>query len=221
MKIVQASYTIRKLAPWKDMLQLVEEIARTCYKSEENITDISYEKFLRGIIDRGHEAMIEHVGFSVKFINDRGVSHEEVRHRLASFAQESTRYCDYSKDKFDKNVTYVDISRGIELDTKMRNYTAEQTALILTEWMEACQDAERHYFKMLDLGATPQIARGVLNNSTKTEIWITMNLREWRHFFSLRADRPAHPQMREQALPLLHDLQEECPLIFGDLHFAE
>lgn len=221
MKIVQASYTIRKLAPWKDMLQLVEEIARTCYKSEENITDISYENFLRGIIDRGHEAMIEHVGFSVKFINDRGVSHEEVRHRLASFAQESTRYCDYSKDKFDKNVTYVDISRGIELDTKMRNYTAEQTALILVEWMEACQDAERHYFKMLELGATPQIARGVLNNSTKTEIWITMNLREWRHFFSLRADRPAHPQMREQALPLLHDLQEECPLIFGDLHFEE
>jgi thymidylate synthase (FAD) len=217
MIIIQPVFEIHKLASWEDMLKHLEVIARTCYKSEEKITENSYAKFLRGIIDRGHEAMIEHVGFSVKFTVDRGVSHELVRHRIASFAQESTRYCNYSQDKFGAEVAHIDLAGGIALDTKMHAMSYEQIMAVLAEWQIACEDAERHYFRMLELGATPQIARSVLNNSTKTDIWITMNLREWRHFISLRADKPAHPQMREVVVPLFTQLKGECPLIFGDI----
>lgn len=200
-------------------LQHIERIGRVCYKSEGNITPDgeSAKKFVGMLIRNGHEAMIEHSTLSVKFTIDRGVSHELVRHRIASFAQESTRYCNYSKDKFGGECTFIDIADGIKLDTKMKSMTSEQIEAVIQEWTEAMEDAQRHYMKMLELGATPQIARSVLPTSVKTELTVTANYREWRNLFKLRIPKSAHPQMREIMIPLLNELKTLLPVIFDDI----
>lgn len=202
-----------------DELQHIEKIGRVCYKSESNITEDgeSAKKFVKMLIDRGHEAMIEHSSLSVKFIVDRGVSHELVRHRIASFAQESTRYCDYSKDKFGNGINVIDIGGYINLDAKMKEMPISTVFEIKEEWLKAMEEAEKHYMKMIELGATPQIARSVLPNSTKTEIIITANYREWRAFFKLRTAKAAHPSMREVTIPLLKELKNKIPIIFDDI----
>lgn len=200
-------------------LKHIEKIGRVCYKSEGNITEDgeSAKKFVKMLINRGHEAMIEHSSLSVKFVVDRGISHELVRHRIASFAQESTRYVNYSLDKFGNEINVIDIRNGIILDNKMKNKDARTIELIINEWLLAMEDAERHYMKMIELGATPQIARSVLPNSTKTEITITADYREWRNFFKLRVPNTAHPQMREVTIPLLNELKSRLPIIFDDI----
>lgn len=217
MKIVNASVEFMEPIDGQGILKHIEKCGRVCYKSEDKIQEESAEKFVDGIIKRGHEAVIEHYNITVKFTNDRGVSHEEVRHRIASYAQESTRYCNYSKNKFGSEITYISIEPGMKLDPKVSQLDAETFSAIYTEWLLACGDAERHYNRMIELGATPQIARSVLNNSTKTEICVTMNLREWRHFFKLRCAPAAHPQMREVAIQALHMFKENIPVIFDDI----
>ena len=221
MNVINASFEI--LTPISDgginELKHIEKIGRVCYKSEGNITEDgeSAKKFVKMLINRGHEAMIEHSSLSVKFTVDRGVSHELVRHRIASFAQESTRYVNYSLDKFGNEINVINILDGINLDGKMKNMDSDTIAAIIEEWSLAMEDAEKHYMKMMDLGATPQIARSVLPNSTKTEITITANYREWRNFFKLRVPATAHPNMREVAIPLLKELKVLLPVIFEDI----
>lgn len=221
MNVMKASFEI--LTPISEgginELKHIERIGRVCYKSEGNITEDgeSAKKFVKMLINRGHEAMIEHSSLSVKFTVDRGVSHELVRHRIASFAQESTRYVNYSLDKFGNEINVIDINNGINLDGKMKNMDSDTIAAIIEEWSVAIEDAEKHYMKMMDLGATPQIARSVLPNSTKTEITITANYREWRNFFKLRVPVTAHPQMREVTIPLLKELKVLLPVIFEDI----
>lgn len=202
-----------------DELKRIEKIGRVCYKSENKITDDgeSAKKFVAMLIRNGHEAMIEHSSLSVKLAVDRGISHEIVRHRIASFAQESTRYCNYTNNKFGKQCTFIDITDGIKMDKGMKNIDSYTMALIILEWHNAMKDAERHYMTMIELGATPQIARSVLPNSIKTEIVITANYREWRNFFKLRTESVAHPQMREITIPLLEELKEKIPIIFDDI----
>lgn len=199
-------------------LKNIERIGRVCYKSEDKISEDgeSAKKFVKMLIDREHLAMIEHSSLSVKFIVDRGVSHELVRHRIASFAQESTRYVNYSLNKFGNEINIIDITGGFALDPKKGegNLIFER---IFDEWYNAMLDAERHYMRMIKLGATPQIARSVLPNSTKTEIIITANYREWRNFFKLRTAPTAHPQMREVTIPLLKELKDRLPIIFDDI----
>ena len=197
MNILKAGFEI--LTPISEggieELKHIEKIGRVCYKSEGNITEDgeSAKKFVKMLINRDHTAMIEHSSLSIKFIVDRGVSHELVRHRIASFAQESTRYVNYSLDKFGNEINVIDIRNGIILDNKMKNMDANTIEVIINEWLLAMEDAEKHYMKMMELGATPQIARSVLPNSTKTEITITANYREWRNFFKLRVPNTAHP----------------------------
>ncbi|MDD4297676.1 MAG: FAD-dependent thymidylate synthase, partial [Ruminiclostridium sp.] len=186
MKYIKPYYVIETEIDGSELLKQIEKIGRTCYKSESKITNDSAVNFVSKLIKNGHEAMIEHNAITVRFVCDRGVSHEIVRHRLASYGQESTRYCNYSNDKFNNEINTIDISGGISLDTKMNSFNADTIKLIMDEWVMAMEDAERHYMKMIELGATPQIARGVLPTSVKTEIVVTMNLREWRHFFKLR-----------------------------------
>lgn len=216
MRTIEAHVEFVNAPEYAVVLDTIEKVGRTCYKSENLITEDSAEGFVRRLIQRGHEAMIEHASVTLRFFNDRGISHEEVRHRIASFAQESTRYCNYSKDKFDGEVTYIDIERGMELDSTVRELDYSTKLAIYHEWMKACLDAEDHYMKMLSLGATPQIARSVLNNSTKTEICITMNFREWRHFIRLRNDSTAHPQIREVAQQALDMLYDKYPVFFEE-----
>lgn len=202
-----------------DELKHIERIGRVCYKSEDRITEDgeSAKKFVKMLIDRGHEAMIEHSSLSVRFTVDRGVSHELVRHRIASFAQESTRYVNYSLDRYGNEINVIHIEKGITLDKKMNNMDANTIAAVIEEWERAMEDAEKHYMKMIELGATPQIARSVLPSSTKTELVITANYREWRAFFKLRISATAHPQMREITIPLLEELKKRLPVIFDGI----
>lgn len=225
MNIVKAGYEI--LNPITESgikeLQFIEKIGRTCYLSEDRITEDgeSALKFNEMILRREHEAMIEHSLLSVRFTVDRGVSHEMVRHRVASFAQESTRYVNYAKEKFGNEISVIDPINGMTLDTKMKNMDLDIIGEIYEEWMTAMEDAEKHYMRMIELGATPQMARSVLPHSTKTSIVITTNYREWRHFFELRTPKDAHPQIREVAIPLLRELQQKIPVIFDDIEVEE
>ncbi len=225
MRIIEPSYEILTEISEGGIkeLQHIEKIGRVCYKSEDKITEDgeSAKKFVKMLIGRGHEAMIEHSTLSVKFTVDRGVSHELVRHRIASFAQESTRYCNYSLDKFGNEINVIEIDGGIEHDKKMKNMSTLERNAIEDEWASAMEDVERHYIKLMELGATPQIARSVLPNSTKTEITITANYREWRAFFKLRTAKAAHPQMQEVTRPLLKELKRKLPIIFDDIEVEE
>ncbi len=205
MKIISPSFEILTPLDGQAILKHIELCGRVCYKSEDKITDTSATTFVTSIIKRGHEAVLEHYDITVKFICDRGVSHELVRHRLASYCQESTRYCNYSKDGFGGEITVI------------WPYFLSKGSTAMQHWVWACRQAEDAYFNMLNFGCTPQEARSVLPNSLKTEVVMTANLREWRHFFKLRTAPAAHPQMRELAVPLLHRMQELVPVVFDDL----
>ena len=175
-----------------------------------------FKEFVKSIIDSGHHSVIEHLNYTVVVACDRGVSHEYVRHRLASYSQESTRYCNYTKGKFGSELTFVDLTAGIELCSKTRKLSDDIKGEILTVWWEAMSQDEANYNRMIELGASPQIARSVLPNSLKTEIVITMNLREWRHFFAVRLAKGAHPQMRELAALIYESLSSIIPVVFGE-----
>jgi len=183
----------------------LEQAGRLCYKSEDKITEDSASKFVTMLNKNRHHAMLEHCVASAKYVCDRGMTHELVRHRLASFAQESTRYCNYSKDKFDNAVGVI-----------MPPFTTTD-GRAETEWREAMMDAERHYLNMLEFGEPPQIARSVLPISLKTEIWITCNLREWMHVFNMRCAKTAHPQIRALMLETLKVFRVVVPAMFEPL----
>lgn len=209
MQVVSAGYEILDTLNGEEILKKIERVARVCYKSEDKITDGSAEKLVKALIKRGHEAMLEHFSFSVKFIVDRGVSHELVRHRVASFAQESTRYCNYGHEG------EITVIKPLYLSDCGEDYNI---------WRKACVVAEKQYLDMLAYGFSPQEARAVLPNSLKTEVVMTANLREWRHFFSLRAcgttGKP-HPQMLEVTVPLLKEIKSLIPVVFDDLEPLE
>lgn len=210
MKIIEPSYEILTPINGEEILKIVEVVARTCYKSEGKIAEGSAERMITMLIKNGHEAMIEFADITVKFIHNRGFSHEMVRHRLCSFAQESTRYCNYSADKFGNSITVI-IPYWIpywELDEK----TAEKEI-----WYDAMTSAENAYFNLLEIGNPAQAARGVLPNDLKTEINVKANLREWRQIFKLRTSPAAHPDMRRLMIPLLKELQSRIPVIFDDI----
>jgi len=190
----------------EELLKTIEIAGRTCYKSENKITEDSASKFVKMLIKNGHEAMIEHNSISVKFVCDRGVSHEIVRHRIASFAQESTRYCNYSNDKFGNEITFI------------KPFFFNEESLNYAFWKSSCEYSESYYMRLIENGASAQEARSVLPNSLKTEIVVTANLREWRNILNLRCSKEAHPQMRELMLPLLFDLYNKIPEVFEDIY---
>lgn len=205
MKVIEPCFYIEDLLDGVEILKRIERAGRVCYKSEEKITDDSAKLFVQNIIKSGHESVIEHEKVTVRIICDRGVSHEIVRHRIASYSQESTRYCNYNADKFGNQLTFIRPHFWKDDDEKY------------VIWKNTMEDIEKGYLTLISLGAKPQEARSILPNSLKTEIIVTMNLREWRHFFKLRASKAAHPQMREIAIPLLKAFQEKIPVVFDDI----
>ena len=205
MKIVKADVEIVSPVNGTEVLKHLERCGRECYRSTGKDTPESTESFVAGIIRRGHESVLEHFSITVHFIVDRGVSHELVRHRIASFSQESTRYCNYSLGKFGSEITVIEPCFW-EKDSDM-----------YVLWYKSCALAEHQYMYMLYCGASPQQARTVLPHSLKTGVMMTANIREWRHFLRLRCAKDAHPQMREVALKLLKKLHELIPVCFDDL----
>lgn len=184
------------------MLKHIELCGRVCYKSEDKITEDSAERFVRRIIKSGHESVLEHASVTVRFVCDRGVSHEIVRHRIASYSQESTRYCDYSRDKFGGEIKIIEPVGD-----------STNRAMIYA----SSGYAETIYQYMIGAGVSPQIARAVLPTCLKTELIMTANLREWRHFIRLRTAEGAHPQIRALAAELLDKLRSLVPVVFDDL----
>ncbi len=205
MNVIDPGFVIEDVIDGGEILKKIERAGRVCYKSEEKITEDSAKRFVQNIIKSGHESVIEHEKITVRIICDRGVSHEIVRHRIASYSQESTRYCNYNADKFGNELTFI---KPYFWDEDIEKYSI---------WEETMRCIEKSYMKLIDLGAKPQEARSVLPNSLKTEIVVTMNLREWRHFFKLRAVKAAHPQMRQIAVPLLKAFQDAIPILFDDI----
>lgn len=232
MKVINSGYEIVVFNPEEDV-KCIERAARLCYKSEAAIKDGSAEQIIKLLISKGHEAMLEHSRLSVIFTVDRGVSHEMVRHRICSFAQESTRYCNYSQDKFGNEITviepvfYKDIPEERKqtirdlMNGKIKDIPADFGITDLDKryanWYTDCEMAESGYFKLLELGAAPQDARSVLPNSLKTEIMVTTNYREWRQIFRLRTAPDAHPQIREVMQALLDYVKTKVPVIFDDI----
>ncbi len=211
MILVKPSHEILVLS--EDPLQLIEKAGRTCYKSEDKMTGDSAKKFVEMVIKRGHHSVIEHANMTVRFICDRGVTHEIVRHRLAAYSQESTRYCNYKGGVTFVIPPWVNAPEG-ENDVAV---ILDGASMADADWMNAMLRAECHYIRLLQYDWSPQQARSVLPNSLKTEIVMTANLREWRHVFTLRCSKAAHPQMQELMIPLLCECKERIPVIFGDI----
>lgn len=205
MRTIKPQVSIESYVDGDYILKQIELAGRTSYKSEDKITPDSAKDFVKMINDRGHLSVIEHQSVTVRIICDRGVSHEIVRHRLASYTQESTRYCNYTKGKFGSEITVIEPCFWSQDDEKYQI------------WKKTIEQIEASYNKLIELGAAPQEARSILPNSLKTEIVMTMNLREWHHFFTLRTSKAAHPQMREVAIPLLKEFQELIPVVFDDI----
>lgn len=205
MKIINSSFEILDKIDGSEILKFIELCGRVCYKSEKKISADSAQKFIKNILTRNHESVLEHRIISVRIICDRGVSHEIVRHRVGSYSQESQRYCRYVDEKFGNEITVI---KPCFWDEDSEKYTFWKTAMI---------HADVTYKLMIESGATAEEARSVLPNSSKTEIICTYNLRQWRHFFLLRTSKAAHKQMREITIPLLKKFQESIPIIFDDI----
>jgi thymidylate synthase (FAD) len=201
MIIVKPSATLLSITP--NAAELIERAGRVCYKSEDKIGPGTAKKFIDGLKTREHYSVIEHASASILFVCDRGVSHEIVRHRIASFSQSSTRYCCFAKEKFGHEITVIEPPFG------------EDPGDARNEWLRAMEHVEIAYMNMIELDISPQIARSVLPNSLKTEIVMTANFREWLHFFKMRTSPQAHPQMREVALMAQEILKKECPEVFS------
>ena len=207
------------------MLKKIELALRNCYKSEDKIEDGSAERIIRSCLKRGHESPMEHAPITYRVVCDRGVSHEWVRHRLASYSQESTRYCNYNKNKFGNELTFIypywykdiaDINKF-----KLIDELSEDKQQKLQWWSlinSSCQDAETHYRMLIEEGAAPDIARAILPNCLKTEIVCTMNIRELRNFFKLRTSPAAHGDIRKLAIELLQLLRDSgLSVLFEDI----
>lgn len=205
MRIISPSFKILSIPKSDDILKIIEFAGRICYKTESKIGRET-NSFIKRLIQSGHHSVIEHASVSVHLICDRGVSHELVRHRLASFSQESTRFANYSKEQFGNEITVI------------RPFFWTEDSNQYSIWVQAMENAEKSYLNLIKSGSKPEEARSVLPNSLKTEIIISCNIREWRHIFQLRCSKVAHPQMREIMLPILKEFRIVMPILFEDIH---
>lgn len=198
MIFVEPSATLLSITP--NALQLIERAGRSCYKSEDRITEDSAEKFVAMLRKRGHLSVLEHASASILFVTDRGISHELVRHRIASYSQESSRYCNYGKDKFGSQISMVMPSQASDFDAGRIRH--------------ACSHAQEEYLLMIKQGTKPEIARAVLPTCLKTEIVATMNFRQWLEVFRQRTAPAAHPDMQHLMRMAKNILAAEVPCLF-------
>jgi len=205
MEIVKPSFNFESDIDGDKILQKIEFFARNCYKNEGKITPDSAKNFVKARLSQKppHEGILEHIIVSIRIICDRGISHELVRHRIGSYLQESTRYCNYQK----KGLQFIE--PFFFVDDPIRYMM----------WVKAMNNAEKSYNDLVDAGSSPQEARSVLPNSLKTDVIVTYNLRQWKHFFRLRCPKGVHPQMREITIPLLEEFKKKIPIVFDDLEF--
>lgn len=207
MKIIDPMIEVENYDGIK-IMKNIERACRTCYRSEGNITDDSYKNLLKNCINRGHESVLEHEKITVRMTCDIGVYKDLTRHRFGSFSIESTRYCNYGKDKFDNEIKFID---PCNMDEKE----------LFNEWYSACTEIEQRYLKMAELGATPDQMRMILPHSTASQVTMTANIREWKHILELRANSHAHPAIQQLLIPLLLKFKKDMPEIFDDVNYNE
>ena len=206
MILVQPEIKIKKF----DGLQImknIEEACRTCYRSENLITEDSYKKLIKNCLERGHESILEHEKITIRMICDIGVYKDLTRHRFGSFSIESTRYCNYSKDKYNNNIKFI---QAVKYDNDLKKSEL---------WTDTMLNIEENYMKMAAIGATSDELRMLLPHSTAAEIVMTCNIREWRHILSLRCSKAAHPSIRQLLIPLLLEFKKEMPELFNDIEY--
>lgn len=208
MRLQTSKVTLVNPIRYEDALSILNEAGRTCYQSYQEENDKNEnEKFVKRIISSGHESVIEHVSVTAKVVTNRAVTHQIVRHRIASYSQESQRYCNYTLDKFDNNVVFIEPVWFKEASLEQKH-----------EFRELLKNSEEAYFNLIDTGLNPEQARAVLPNACKTTIVMTFNLREWRHFFKERCSKHADPEIRVIASKLLQALYNCYPVVFEDIY---
>lgn len=209
-RIINFPYNLFTKEDGINLLKKIEWCARISHRSEDKVTEKSYNRFIKFVVmEKGDWSVVEHAFITCDFLVDRGITHEIVRHRLFSFTQESTRFCNYGKK--DGQISIIDPVRY--LDTSSETEESKNYNL----WWTAVSTAEKNYLQLLDKKVSPQMARSVLPNSLASRIIITGNLRNWRHFFLMRTSKEAHPQMREIVIPLLKEFQEKIPILYEDI----
>ena len=206
MKIIEPIVEIENV-DYKQIMRNLERACRTCYRSENKITEDSYKTLLKNCITRGHESILEHEKITIRMICDVGVYKDLTRHRIASFSIESTRYCNYGKDKFSNQINFI---KPVNID---------ETSELYKEWKTSCEEIEKHYMKMSELGATPDQMRMILPHSTAAQVTMTANIREWKHILALRCTSHAHPAVEQVMIPLLLHFKENMPEIFEDIDY--
>lgn len=209
VKIVSPSIEVITPLDGDYILKHLERCARNCYKSEDKITSDSAQKMIKKLIDLGHEAMIEHFSVTVKLTTDVGAYKDLTRHRHASFAIESTRFCNYSKGKYGNELTF------------MKPSNMEEGTPVYNIWYQTMLDIEKHYLNMAAEGAAVDQLRMLLPHSTKADVFMTANLREWRHIFKLRCAPATHPSVREIMTMLLNEFRSQLPVLFDDIPYGQ
>lgn len=207
MKIIKPWIEIERI-DGKNIMKNIEKACRTCYRSENLITEESYKNLIKNCLNRGHESILEHEKITIRMCCDIGVYKDLTRHRFGSFSIESTRYCNYGKDKFDNEIKFIE---PCNIDKKE----------LFNEWYSACTEIEQRYLKMAELGATPDQMRMILPHSTAAEVVMTANIREWRHILSLRASKMTHPSVQQLMIPLLLCFKRCMPELFEDINYNE
>lgn len=208
MKIIEPKIYVEDYDGIKIMKRL-ERACRTCYKSENLITEDSYKHLLTNCLNRGHESILEHEKISIRMICDIGVYKDLTRHRFASFSIESTRYCNYGKDKFDNEIKFI---KPVHIEEGTENYKI---------WEDTMKYIEKQYMKMGEAKATPDQMRMLLPHSTAAEVCMTANIREWRHILSLRCSKMTHPAVRQLLIPLLLKFKKDMPELFENVEYDE
>jgi len=208
MKLIDPVVYVEKYDA-KKMLKRIERACRTCYRSEDKVTEDSYKNLLKNCISRGHESILEHEKVSIRMICDIGAYKDLTRHRIASFSIESTRYCNYGNDKFDNQIKFIK-PVNMEEDTEIYN-----------SYITGLEEIEKQYLKMAELGAKPDQLRMLLPHGTAAEVNMTCNLREWKHVFSLRCSKHTHPSIRQLLIPLLLKFKEDMPEIYETVEYDE
>ena len=205
MRIVEPWIKVEKFDGVK-IMKRIERACRTCYRSEDKISEDSYKNLLTNCLNRGHESVLEHEKITVRIYSDIGSYKDLTRHRFASFSVESTRYCSYNKDKYGNEIAIID---PVYIEDKE----------VYATWKNAMEEMEKSYMKMKELGATTDMCREILPHSTAAEYTMTANIREWKHILELRTTNHVHPAIRQILIPLLLLFKEQMPEIFGNIEY--
>jgi thymidylate synthase (FAD) len=196
-----------------ELLKKIEWCARISHRSEDAVTENSYDRFLRSVVlSHGDWSVVEHASVSVDMYVDRGITHEIVRHRLFSFTQESTRFVNY-----EKKIPASFVCPIPEEEQTLTVVPPDCELTVYDEWRGAIHAAELGYRQLIRKGVSPQVARSVFPNALASRIIVTGNLRNWRHFLLMRTTKECHPQMRDVTIPLLEEFKEKIPIFYEDI----